>query len=515
MAIAQAEQMVAGLPAEDRLLEEVTVRLLQTDEERVRHDELLDQEHYLHNATAVGRVLRYVAEYRGQWVAVLTFCSAALHLKPRDRFLQWSAREVSQRRHLVAQNSRFLVLPATGRWPNLATRVLKLACARLPVDWQRQFGQPVLLAETFVDPQRFRGTCYKAAGWLALGQTKGFERGGQDFYTDLHHPKELWVRPLGEHALERLRAGQLAPELVDPSRPAPPRTPVPTARMDSLWQHLQQRLQDPRDPRGIRHGLASLVCLATLAIAAGCQGPHAIAEFARSLNHGQRRRLRCRPRPGKRREFDVPCERTFSRLLEAIPSAELRQLYADWMAGLDPEPVTVLHLDGKVLKNADPAPARLAADPALARAAATVDTPVELQKPKAEKALTLVNFQTPGQRLLDQIAVPQDTNEEAAVAAHLLTMDLEGVLVIGDAAHTTKANCRLLTQAKGANFLFYLKGNQPHALAKAKQLLAGDFPPSGADDRQGPWPRRNAPDLDRGGRWRDRGAGGCRTTPPH
>ena len=246
---------------------------------------------------------------------MLTFCSAALHLKPRDRFLQWSAREVSQRRHLVAQNSRFLVLPATGRWPNLTTRVLKLACARLPADWQRQFGQPVLLVETFVDPQRFRGTCYKAAGWLALGQTKGFERCGQDLYTDLHHPKELWVRPLGDHALAALRAGQLAPELVDPSRPAPPSPPVQTARMNSLWQHIQQRLQAPRDPCGIRHGIASLVCLATLAIAAGCQGPHAIAEFARSLNHGQRRRLRCRPRPGTRRKFDVPCERTFSRVV--------------------------------------------------------------------------------------------------------------------------------------------------------------------------------------------------------
>lgn len=81
----------------------------------------------------------------------------------------------------MAQNSRFLILPATGRWPNLASRILKLVCDRLPEDWRRHFGHPVLLAETFVDPQRFRGTCYKAAGGLALGQTKGFERCGQDY----------------------------------------------------------------------------------------------------------------------------------------------------------------------------------------------------------------------------------------------------------------------------------------------------------------------------------------------
>jgi hypothetical protein len=96
-----------------------------------------------------------------------------LHLKPRDQFLHWPARQVKERRHLVAQNSRFLVLPATGRWPNLASRVLKLVCARLPQDWQEQFGHPVLLVETFVDPERFKGTCYRAANWQALGATRG------------------------------------------------------------------------------------------------------------------------------------------------------------------------------------------------------------------------------------------------------------------------------------------------------------------------------------------------------
>ena len=161
----------------------------------------------------------------------------------------------------------------------------------------------------------------------------------------------------------------------------------------------------------------------------------------------------------------------------------MRRIFSDWMAQRAPEPLRVLHRDGKGLKNAAPAPARLSEDPALVQAAATVDTPAELQKPKAEKALTPVNFPTPGQRLIDQSAVPQDTKEEAAVAAHLPKMDLAGVLIIGDAAHTTKANARLSTQEKGADYLFFLKGNQPNALAKAKQLLSGDVPPSGSVDR--------------------------------
>ena len=106
---------------------------------------------------------------------------------------------------------------------------------------------------------------------------------------------------------------------------------------------------------------------------------------------------------------------------------------------MDPLPLKVIHLDGKVLRNADPAPARLQEDRVLAQAARTVDTPPELQKPKAEQALTLVNFQTPEQRLIDQIAVPQDTNEEAAVAAHLSKMDLAGVLIIANTGQYRKS----------------------------------------------------------------------------
>src|SRR5437867_656451 len=144
---------INGTPAEPLLPEAVTVRFIEGSE-RGRFDEDLATKHYLKNANAVGRVLRYVAEYRGQWVALLMFNSAAYHLKPRDRWLHWVGSQVAQRRHLIAQNSRFLVLAAPGKWPNLASRVLKLVCARLPNDWQEHFGCPVLVLETFVDPQR-------------------------------------------------------------------------------------------------------------------------------------------------------------------------------------------------------------------------------------------------------------------------------------------------------------------------------------------------------------------------
>ena len=193
----------------------------------------------------------------------------------------------------------------------------------------------------------------------------------------------------------------------------------------------------------------------------------------------QRRRLRCRSRKGRPREHDVPSERTFRRLLEKVDSEELKNVLTGWMQTEDTDPLRVVHADGKVVKNAQPPPARSPAQQLESAAAEPGEIPSELQKPKADKALTLVNFQTTDQRLVDQVAVLRDTNEEAAVASHLPKMDLAGVCLTADAAHTTKANCRQLTQGNGAEFLLFLKANQPTALAKAEQLPLGNFPPSG------------------------------------
>jgi len=354
MSVHLFEGPIRGTPPEPQLLEAVTVRLMENGE-RERFDEELRTKHYLKNATAVGRVLRYVAEYQGQWVALLVFSSAAFHLKIRDQWLHWSPRELEERRHLIAQNARFLVLAAPGQWPNLASRVLKLVCERLAQDWQAHFGYPVQVVESFVDPQRFRGTCYKATGWEQLGLTQGCERDWQDFYTDTQHPKQLWVWALGEGALERVRAAELPSALADPQGPLPPACPVPTGALDSLWQRFYQRMTDPRDPRGVRHPLAGLLALIALAVVAGCKGVHAMARFAQSLNHAQRRHLRCRPRRGQRRQYDVPCERTFRRLLKRVDAEELKEVLTGWMAAQEGQLPDVVHVDGKVVKNAQPA----------------------------------------------------------------------------------------------------------------------------------------------------------------
>jgi hypothetical protein len=179
-------------------------------------------------------------------------------------------------------------------------------------------------------------------------------------------------------------------------------------------------------------------------------------------------------------------ERTFRRLLKQVDPELLKNVLVGWMQTADTTPLQVVPVDGKVVKNAQPAPARSPSQQAEAASAEPCEVPVELQKPKADKALMLVNFQSADQRLVDQVAAPQDANEEAAVAAHLPEMALAGVCLIADAAHTTKANCRQLTQGNGAEFFLFLKANQPLALAKAEQLLPGTLPPSGPHAGQRP-----------------------------
>ena len=459
------------------LLTGLTVELL-SPADRSQFDHLLATRHYLKNPTTVGAALRYVVRYAQHWCALLVFGSPAWHLKPREQWLGWDARLLQQRRHLLAQNTRFLVLAPSGRWPNLPSRALSLVCQRLSQDWREEFGHPILALETFIDPQRFHGTCYKAAGWQVLGPTRGHGRNWQDFYTDTEQAKELWVRALTPQSLAKLQAPVLEAALIEFERPLPAPCPLPTEKLESLWEAFA-RMQDPRKSRGLRHRLANILALMALAVLAGEKSPHGIYKFAEELNHGQRRLLRCRPRKGKAGQFDVPCERTFRRMLKQVDPEQLKLTLVAWMRAHDQEPIKTLHLDGKVIKNAAPAPAQPKPEATPAASAPVPEVPSELQKPLADKALMLVNFLTTKQRLVDQIAVPENTNEEGAVATHLWKMDLPDIIVTADAAHTTKANCRQLTQQCRAETVLILKANQPHALAKAEQAFTGDFPPSG------------------------------------
>ena len=155
---------------------------------------LLAQHHYLGYTQPVGEHLKYLVSARGRPVACLTWSSAPRHLGPRDRFIGWSMAARKRNTHLLAYNSRFLILPWV-RVPYLASHLLSLTAKALPRDWQSLYSHPVYYLETFVDPERFRGTCYRAANWTHLGKTTG--RGKDDLtHRQNRSLKDVWCYPL-------------------------------------------------------------------------------------------------------------------------------------------------------------------------------------------------------------------------------------------------------------------------------------------------------------------------------
>ena len=133
---------------------------------------LLDQYHYLGYTQPVGEHLKYIVYAQNRPIACLGWSSAPRHLGPRDRFIGWSAEARRKNIHFLAYNTRFLILPFVTV-PHLASHVLARMARQLSLDWERLYGHPIYYLETFVDPGRFRGTCYRAANWTMLGLTTG------------------------------------------------------------------------------------------------------------------------------------------------------------------------------------------------------------------------------------------------------------------------------------------------------------------------------------------------------
>src|SRR5216684_2432826 len=153
---------------EPSIMDQLEAHCVVTEQEVEQWNNWVCEHHYLKNANLVGEQLRYVVTYQGQWVALLGWSAASFHLKDREKWLKWSHLQRRSRLHLLAQNSRFVVLVDRSQWPNLASRALGLVCQRLSQDWQQAYGHPIAAGESFVDSQLFRGTAYKATGWTLL-----------------------------------------------------------------------------------------------------------------------------------------------------------------------------------------------------------------------------------------------------------------------------------------------------------------------------------------------------------
>lgn len=164
--------------------------------------QLLAAYHYLGYIRPVGEHLKYLVWAQGRPVAAMGWSSAPRHLAPRDRFIGWSITQRRQNLHLLAYNTRFLIMP----WievRHLASHLLAYIARRISLDWQQLYHHRVHLLETFIDPARFAGTCYRAANWTYLGQTSGVGHNSRTNRRDQPR-KQLWVYALGKDFRERL-----------------------------------------------------------------------------------------------------------------------------------------------------------------------------------------------------------------------------------------------------------------------------------------------------------------------
>ncbi len=225
----------------------------------------------------IGHTLWYVASCGEEWADLLSFSAAAWKCKVRDRWIGWDFRHQYARLGLLANNSRFLILPAWPR-PNLGSKVLSPCEKRIVADWQDRFGKRRLLLETFVDPSRFQGTVYRAANGTCLGRSQGFRRTCTGETAHSESPKRVFVRPLQRDAQTGLSGVSLPPAYCQGA----PKMLLSSEHMRMLPDFFAA-LPDPRRAQDRRHPLPSVLAIATAATLCGMRGYKAIAAWAKDL----------------------------------------------------------------------------------------------------------------------------------------------------------------------------------------------------------------------------------------
>jgi len=313
-----------------------------TRPEEGHFQELMQAHHYLGAMPKISETLWYVALFRDQWAALLSFSAAALKCSPRDRWIGWGCRHQYARLKLVTNNSRFLILP---EWhvPNLGSRILSLCQKRLVADWSAVFGHPVLLLETFVDPERFRGSVYRADNWLLVGQSQGFRRIRQGYSATAQSSKLVFLKPLRAD----VRALLTQPRLDFPYLTGESKIMLQAEQMRSLPSFFAG-IADPRRCQGRRHRLSTVLAIASGAILCGMRGYQAISDWAESLGQKARERFGCRRENGR---YQVPSLSVLRDLLIRVDPGQLDQALQKWNQVYGVQDAS-LAIDGKTMCNA-------------------------------------------------------------------------------------------------------------------------------------------------------------------
>lgn len=168
-------------------------------------NEYIDRYHYLGYTPLPGAQLRYFVKSGTQVLALLGFGAAAWKTAPRDEYIGWDAERRKRNLHLIVNNARFLILPWV-RSKNLGSKILSMVSRRIVSNWRQRYNYEPVLLETFVEKERFLGTCYKAANWIYVGDTQG--RGKLDVHNEYKLPvKGIWLYPLRKDFRRHLSEG--------------------------------------------------------------------------------------------------------------------------------------------------------------------------------------------------------------------------------------------------------------------------------------------------------------------
>lgn len=420
------------------------VRLMKPAEEE-KWDQLMKEHHYLGFERLSGETLKYVAEMDREWVALLGWGSGALKCTDRDKWIGWRSDQQWKRLKYIANNQRFLILPWI-RIKNLASRILGLSIRRISKDWENRHGHPLLMAETFVEKGRFTGTCYKAAGWKTLGETKGYGRNAKKYY---YHgiKKEIYVKELVQGAREILTAELMLPQWIGGGKVMVGVKSIAVTGPGGLLERLEE-LKDPRGGQGKLHPKKAVLAISILAGFAGMKSYVGMEDFANNLTQEELKILGCKYDAWDSQKYLVPSDTTFSRVLQQTEGEELDQIISEWTA--EQVKFERISLDGKTLRGA-----RL----------------------ESGKRVHLVAAVAHGSgEVLAQQEVDEKSNEIPAAEPLLNKIDIEGKVITADALHT-HADLANYIKKREANYVFIVKGNQEKLKKEIEALEKDDFSP--------------------------------------
>ena len=426
------------------VLKQLTVRVLEQDEYD-RAGKLFDNEHYLGDLRT-GRHLLQVVEHQRRWLALLDWGASAHKLSDRDEWIGWTSQQRTERQSLVAMNRRFLVL-GRQRMPNLASRALALACQNLPGQWELKYGYAPVLAETFTDIEQFEGTCYKAAGWLPCGTTKGFERHRADYYQEHGKLKKHWIKPLNRNARVILtgmdvpvkyRAGL---NLQSPERDLPLKVP----QVQSLRTYVMENMEDPR-AKNRSFPFAAMITFITMALLAGRNSLAAIHRYGQFLSDSQRRALDW-PEKKHVRGRKAPSYTAIGNLLQKLNPDDFAKTLSQWLEAHQGELPRALALDGKWIR----------------------DRVLSVSLSEHESgAPVAIGFA--GTHIKDD---EQKREGEQTVARKLYEQsNLNGAVVTADALHNSQPDAQAILNA-GADYVLQIKQENRHSYKAAEQIAQG------------------------------------------